>query len=122
MDFAVDKTKVNLSGDYVMRQAGYGHINDFKTGHDSYVRRLSREHYPRLHLYLKNETDKLIFSLHLDQKQASYAGSHMHSAEYGGRIVEEEVQRIKSLIVRLVTEQRNKTSETQEEKKPWYKF
>lgn len=122
MDFAVDKTKVSLSGDNVMRQAGYGHISDYKTGHDSYVRRFTQDHYPRLHLYLKDEPDKLIFSLHLDQKKASYAGSHMHSAEYDGKIVEDEVMRLKNLIVRLVSEQRNVSSIQQEEKKPWYKF
>jgi hypothetical protein len=42
--------------------------------------------------------DKVVFNLHFDQKQASYEGSHMHSAEYDGEIVGGEVARLRQII------------------------
>lgn len=86
--------------------------------------------YPRFHLYIKKdssptnfgaeeknknmfeggkntpklvgdkENDRLIFSLHLDQKFASYekSGSHKHSGEYDGKVVEKELERIKNIL------------------------
>lgn len=81
-----------------LRQAGYGFIRDRRRGTESFVRRLGSGFYPRLHMYAENQGDEAVFSLHLDQKQTSYAGSHMHNAEYDGAVVEEEIARIKSLI------------------------
>lgn len=54
--------------------------------------------YPRFHIYLKIENEKLIFSLHLDQKRPIYKGVPAHSAEYEGKVVEEEVIRIKQIL------------------------
>lgn len=36
-------------------------------------------------------------NLHLDQKQPSYQGSHAHSGEYKGALIEVEVARIKNI-------------------------
>ena len=54
--------------------------------------------YPRFHLYLKTEGDDLIISLHLDQKRPIYKGVPAHSAEYEGKLVEEEAERIKKIL------------------------
>ena len=81
-----------------MRRAGYGFIIDRKTGNETFVRNLGREHYPRFHMYIKDDEKKIEFSLHLDQKKTSYAGSHAHSAEYGGEVVEIEIERLKNML------------------------
>lgn len=65
---------------------------------DSYVRPLSAGDYPRFHLYIKNKGEEYIFNLHLDQKKKSYGKETAHSGEYGGKLIEEEVERIKNLI------------------------
>ena len=54
--------------------------------------------FPRFHLYLKTEGDDLIISLHLDQKRPIYKGVPAHSAEYEGKLVEEEAERIKKIL------------------------
>lgn len=81
-----------------LRQAGYGYIRDHQTGMDSFVRRLGKGFYPRLHMYAVEKDNKIILDLHLDQKQASYAGAHKHNAEYEGEVVETEIERLKQLI------------------------
>jgi hypothetical protein len=85
---------------FIRSKASYAHIHSHHTGHDSYVRRLTRDYYPRLHMYIKLEGDQVIFDLHLDQKKVSYKGSHAHNAEYDGDIVEREINRIKGLILK----------------------
>ena len=82
-----------------MRWAGYGFIRDHRTGHDSFVRRLGSGFYPRLHMYIEEQGDRIALNLHLDQKQASYAGARMHNAEYDGPPVEEEISRLKNLLI-----------------------
>ncbi|MDD5294903.1 MAG: hypothetical protein PHP21_03215, partial [Patescibacteria group bacterium] len=71
---------------------------DRRSGQDSFVRRLGGNFYPRLHMYFNEDGEKIIFNLHLDQKQASYQGAHMHNAEYGGELVGAEIARLKSLL------------------------
>lgn len=92
--------KINLpdNPENIARKAGYGLIHDHQRDKESYVRHFGRGRYPRLHLYLKQENDLVIFDLHLDQKETSYGGSHMHNAEYDGEVVEGEIFRIKKLI------------------------
>ncbi|NTW22367.1 hypothetical protein HGA34_02350 [Candidatus Falkowbacteria bacterium] len=120
MDFSLDKNKINLSGDVILRRAGYGFIHDSKTGKDSYVRRMTRDFYPRLHMYVKEDQQSVVFSLHLDQKRASYQGSHMHNAEYDGPIVAGEVERLKQVVMGLLS-QPAPGAQPESEKK-WYKF
>ena len=43
-------------------------------------------------MYFEDRPDRIVFDLHLDQKQASYAGNNMHNAEYDGPVVEEEIK------------------------------
>lgn len=87
----------------ILRGAGYAFHRDRKMDKDSFVRRLGRGQYPRLHLYVdESQADRVIFDLHLDQKQASYQGSRMHNAEHEGEVVEQEISRLKSYIVALL--------------------
>lgn len=87
-----------MSPEQFIRQTGYGFIRDRHSGKESYVRRLGGGFYPRLHMYIEDRGDAVSFNLHLDQKQASYEGSNMHSGEYDGEVVESEMERIKSFI------------------------
>lgn len=122
MDFALDKNKINLSGDAILRRAGYGFIHDSKTGKDSYVRRMTRDFYPRLHMYLKEDQQNIVFSLHLDQKRASYAGNHMHSAEYDGPVVTAEVEHLKQVVIELLGQQQAMAASEIKPDKKWYHF
>jgi hypothetical protein len=102
MDFFVDKKRLNMSAEQVMRKAGYAYFVDPKSHEESFVRRLYGDFYPRFHLYLKEDPDRIRFNLHLDQKKASYQGAHKHNAEYSGETVEAEIIRLKQVITLLV--------------------
>lgn len=83
----------------LLRRSGYHEFVDPNTRKVSYVRSLQPAgFYPRFHAYLEEESDGFVIQLHLDQKQASYRGSHMHSGEYDGETVEQEGRRIQSTI------------------------
>ena len=64
----------------------------------NFVRSIGGNNYPRFHLYVKKEKDRLIFNLHLDQKKPSYEGQTAHSGEYEGELIEKEAGRIKKLL------------------------
>ena len=98
MKITVDKNKFNINAEQFLRRNGYAFIVDRRRGKESFVRRMGSGYYPRFHVYIKREDNRIIFDLHLDQKQASYAGSHMHNAEYDGETVEAEIARLKGLI------------------------
>jgi len=108
MKLIVNRSRISdFKADHFLRQAGFAYIFDNKSGHSSYVRRLSRDFYPRLHLYVMEEKDKagrdlIVLELHLDQKKASYQGVRMHSAEYDGDVVESEIGRLKGLLKNYV--------------------
>ncbi len=78
----------------ILQRAGYGEHYDPNTNQKSYSLRLGSGRFPCFHCYLKENDTQVTFSLHIDQKQASYEGSHMHSGEYDGKLVEEEIGRI----------------------------
>lgn len=126
MDFSVYKNKLPLSGEQVMQQFGYGHITSHHTGKDSFVRRLYRDHYPRFHVYVSEVQEKVTFSMHLDQKEASYKGNRMHSGEYDGPLVEAEINNLKNFIVKLVQANQapgiQPVAKTAEPKMAWWKF
>ena len=83
----------------LLRRAGYA-LHNTRDGEISFVRRLHGDDYPRFHIYVnKEEPGKLIeFSLHLDEKRASYEGHTAHSGQYEGEIVQQEQERILSSI------------------------
>jgi len=78
----------------LMRRLGYHPKRERK---QSFVRRLTTSDYPRFHIYLKTENNKIIINLHLDQKKPNYKGSPAHAGEYNSRVVKQEAERIKGL-------------------------
>ncbi len=81
----------------LMRKIGYYFLQE-GDGELSFVRPLERSGYPRFHIYLKTDSENLIFNLHLDQKRPIYKGSPAHAGEYDGKIVENEAERIKQIL------------------------
>lgn len=78
----------------ILKHAGYSEHFDPKTNQVSFSTRLGSGRFPRFHCYIKESDTNVIFSLHIDQKEPSYEGSHAHSGEYDGRLIEEEIKRI----------------------------
>lgn len=86
-----------------LRQAGYQPHPDRSATKPSFIRRLTRDHYPRYHIYYQTGTDKagtamLMFELHLDQKKPAYQGFRRHNAEYDGDLVAQEIKRLQALL------------------------
>ena len=104
MKITINKNQLSIHPEHFLRQTGYALIRDRHTGRDSFVRRLGSYHYPRLHMYVDHNENSYIFNLHLDQKQASYQGSHAHNAEYEGEVVEQEINRLKSELQKYMGE------------------
>ncbi len=86
MNFNIDSNKYTTLN--LMRRLGY------QIHGKGYVKRLSRNKFPRFHIYLKEKKDNLEISLHLDQKGACYEGQTAHSGEYDTDILEQEKERI----------------------------
>lgn len=82
----------------LLQAAGYHPFTDPRTHETSFVRHLGSGLYPRFHLYLTEEPTRVIFDFHLDQKQASYNGSHKHNGEYDGPPIEAEAARIREAL------------------------
>jgi len=99
MDFSFKKEFLKDNIYNLLKKIGYHFIGrDQKRSETVFNRPLERNRYPRFHLYLKTNEDRITFNLHLDQKKPSYKGSPVHSAEYEGKIVEDEVERIKQSL------------------------
>ncbi|MCX6799753.1 MAG: hypothetical protein NT091_01245 [Candidatus Falkowbacteria bacterium] len=98
MKFSIKSSLIKTPIRDFLRHAGYAYIYDQEFNKESFVKRLTRDYYPRLHLYVKEQNGLLTFDLHLDQKKASYAGTSMHNAEYNGKIVEDEIYNLKVFI------------------------
>ncbi|MBU1165104.1 hypothetical protein KKA15_06130 [Patescibacteria group bacterium] len=79
------------------RNCGYHIHDDRRAKQQSFVRRLSSNFYPRFHIYLKSETkDKIICSLHLDQKKVKLGKQIIHAGDYDNDLLKEEIQRIQA--------------------------
>ncbi len=83
----------------LIRRVGYYFERKSEKEELVFIRPLERSGYPRFHLYLKVEGEDLIFNLHLDQKRPIYKGVSAHSGEYEGKVVEEETERIKQILL-----------------------
>jgi len=79
----------------LIRRAGYAEHYDVRSQETSYYRRLDRNIFPKFHVYLNEQAGGVEVSLHIDQKQPSYGVGHMHSGDYEGPRVEEEIKRIR---------------------------
>jgi hypothetical protein len=77
-----------------LQRAGYHEWRDPNTRKTSYAKRLGSSHFPKFHIYTTDDEETITIDLHLDQKQASYAGSSMHGGEYDGARVEQELARL----------------------------
>jgi len=89
------------STESLMRKISYRFLGRMVGNEEmNFARPLTRNRYPRFHIYLKKDQNKktLVFNLHLDQKKPSYKGSHAHSGEYEGFAVEQEIERIKQIL------------------------
>lgn len=86
----------------IMRQGRYRYMG--QSGDQmSFVRALGQNHYPRFHIYLKEDKSKkeVNVTLHLDQKNMSYKGSTAHSGDYDGNLLTEEAERMKGFFEKL---------------------
>mgnify|MGYP001595640926 FL=1 len=81
----------------IMRHLGYGEQRA-RSGQISYVRRVSGDRFPRFHAYVEDKNNGIQMNLHMDQKEASYEGSHVHSGEYESPLCKEEMKRITQFI------------------------
>jgi len=92
MKFLIDNNKYNILA--LTRHLGYHpHKNQ-----QSFSRRLNSGQFPRFHIYIKQSSQGLEFSLHLDQKGACYEEQVAHSGDYDGQVLEEEKVRIINLL------------------------
>lgn len=98
MYLTLPKTSLNNTYSAFLRQAGYAYIEDRRTGHSSFVRAFGRNNYPRFHVYVLEDNNKIVFNAHLDQKQAIYEGVSAHSGEYDSPLVKEELERLQALL------------------------
>lgn len=109
----------------VLRRAGYSAFTDPNTGIQSFELRPTSAAYPRFHLYVAEKNGEVSFNLHLDQKKPSYGDSHMHSGEYEGKTVENEMRRIDGWVraseIEAVGSEPSKSNE-QASGKPWWKI
>ena len=82
----------------VARELGYVIIDTNEKKEYNLVRKIHFNNFPRFHIYLKQQGNNYIFSLHLDQKAPVYKGAHAHNGEYFGPVVEAEGDRIKEVL------------------------
>lgn len=82
-----------------VRQLGYAQHFDRLNNRQSFVKRLTRDEFPRFHIYVeKNLEGNSYLTLHLDQKRPIYQAGSSHNADYDGRLVEYEAGKIKKNI------------------------
>lgn len=96
MEFNIKNPGGNIVN--IGREIGYIFQKEASNNEVSFIRPLERGGYPRFHLYARIDGDKLIFSLHLDQKRPVYKTAHDHAAEYDGALVESEIRRINGIF------------------------
>ncbi len=85
----------------LMRQAGYTLISDYQEDSElSFIRRVGLDDYPRFHIYLRiyPKSKQIIFNLHIDQKKSVFKNYPDHGAEYEGKVIEQEAERIMGVL------------------------
>ena len=91
MKISIKNTGENIVN--LMRKIGY-----LFQRKNQFVKPLERSGYPRFHLYIKENKEEIILDLHINQKRPVYKTVHDHAAEYEGKVVETEAQRIKQAL------------------------
>jgi hypothetical protein len=103
MKLSVDKKQLGANPASWLRRAGYTYLPGRGAQPDNFVRRLTRDFYPRFHIYFttarESGREMITFNLHLDQKQPGYAGQKRHNAEYEGEVAEKEMARLTNLLL-----------------------
>lgn len=92
--------KTNDSPLNILRRAGYAFLRrDERTDELSFVKHVGNADFPRFHIFVKMiEPSGIVVNLHLDQKEASYAGTMVHGGEYSveeNQWLEKETELIK---------------------------
>ncbi|MDP1706758.1 MAG: hypothetical protein Q8L36_02970 [bacterium] len=95
MTFRINNLKINLLG--TIRDIGYKPLGWTEKKELNCVRPLGGD-YPRFHLYVREEPERVVFNLHLDQKKPVYQGVTAHSGDYDTEVVKEEAERIKNKL------------------------
>ena len=95
MKFETGIPKTNIVN---LLRSGRYHFQEEKEKEMSFYHLLNSLRYPRFHIYLIKKKEALVFNLHLDQKKPRYKGSPAHSAEYEGKLLENEKERIKKIL------------------------
>ncbi len=97
MEFTIQNThKNNVST--LTRKIGYYYLGKTEKQEFNLIKTLERGGYPRFHVYLIITEQELVFNLHLDQRRPVYKNAPAHSADYEGKVVEQEAERIKQLL------------------------
>jgi len=78
----------------LLRSCGYFAIVDRRTAKKSYIRELTKQRYPRFHVYLEEKEHEITVDLHLDQSKTRYQGQTAHNADYESNEVAAELTRI----------------------------
>lgn len=99
MKLLISKTKLPqpIMG---IRRLGYGLLQNRRSGQQSFVKRLHGDLYPRFHLYAEDAGENWSLNLHLDQRATVYEGVTAHGGEYDGKLVEDEMARIKTQLTK----------------------
>lgn len=98
MKITISKEKLKGSLLNLMRRCGYK--PQYQTlDRKIFIRCLTNLNYPRFHIYAEEKKNDYELSLHLDQKKPVYRGSASHQGEYNGPMVEEELKRIKNILL-----------------------
>jgi hypothetical protein len=101
----------------LLRRAGYGEHRGFGA-QLSYVKRIQGTLFPRYHAYVEDRNGGMQLNLHLDQKEASHAGTHAHGGDYSGPLVERESARIVAFVKLLSLSDDGTHEETREDRRP----
>lgn len=119
MKLKVNKNQLKDNPYRLLRRFGYGFIRDRRSGSESLVKRLGSGFYPRFHMYVEEEDGLVVFSLHLDHKQATHYSPHRHNAEYQGEMVEKELENLKNFIYSNPSQEAPSDQESSSKKKGW---
>jgi len=95
MKIVIENPKISIANFF--RRAGYSFQK--REGEEmAFVRRLTDQEFPRLHLFCRIKDDNFLLNIHIDHKRASYEGHNMHSGEYeeDSDLLRGEAERLKN--------------------------
>jgi hypothetical protein len=126
MRLTISSKNLKESPPNFLRRAGYTYIHDRHSGRDSFVRRLTRDFYPRFHCYVFEQGGQITFNLHLDQRQTRYENQTAHAGEYDSPLVQEELDRLQAMAEQQTASAQNESFadiiEEKPKKKSWWPF